>query len=329
MKIYLLLLVSFFLSITLNAQESDIFEKYDSKVLQNKTLQDSISILTYLHKIEYAKNDSIISNLNNEKKTLEENLKNVKDLEDKKVLTNQIDELKDSIATCKDELSKLKTENKTRYNLLEKEKQNQNIEINGLKNNDISTSNKMDATLTHLKDQYNQDKKLIFKQNIENFKSDLTICNTLFPEQKELKKSIQELKKSIQEWITIKKSEELLSRKFRKRKIEQHLVVLSKLTQFPVLEKLIKDLKGYGSKNESVKSLINQLESENGIKVKGTNKLQIEDKQGKVFTTIYFEVAYAPVDLNTYVYLRQIIENIKLAKLKDIDASLTYILEEL
>ena len=70
-------------------------------------------------------------------------------------------------------------------------------------------------------------------------------------------------------------------------------------------------------------------ESENGIKVKGTFKLQIEDKQGKVFTTIYFEVAYAPVDLNTYVYLKQIIEKIKITKLKDIDASLKSILSEL
>jgi len=323
MKNYFLLLTLFLLPITLLSQDQSILDKYVEKVNENKTLKDSISILIIDYKKKKDGYDSTILNLKTEKETLEDALKNVKDLKERKALTDRVTLLESEKKNLKDSIIILNSLHTTALNSSDQKYSSLQKEIDRLKNDEKITSTSRRKTLIHLQEIYNQDEKLIFKQDIKSFKSDLAICNMLFPEEKELNKSINKC-------IKIKESETLLSNKFGKIEIDKNINELKKLLpQTPLLTELIKDLTDYESKNGSVKKLINQLEIINKVKVIGTDRVLIEDKQKEVFTTIYFEIAYAPVDLNRYTYLRDIIEKIQDAKRLNIDASLSGVLNDL
>ena len=296
-------------------------EAYDIKVQENSKLKDSIVNILKIYKTKVNMLNDSINLLNKKIITDSKELKNVKDLKDKKELTEIIitkNKIIDSLQFKNDSLFKNNKltisnwQNKNRLNELKLEECKSELEKESEKNKLI---------LGKIVTKYNSNDLFVFNLDLESINNDLFICKTLFPSQIELIHKLEN-------WIIIKKAEFALTLKFNKLEIIQQINLLTKLPQSNITKELIEDLNKYEEKTEAIKKLIKLLEEKNLIKVRGTDPALIEDKQKEVFTTIYFEIAYTPINLSKYHYLNKIVNKIYTIK-DDIDASVLPVLQDL
>lgn len=315
------IIITLSLFFSLNSYAQDFQKVYDQKVEENMVLKDSIKDL----KKEFNKS---IELLESEKKSMSGDIKGLKDkisdlskelnstdFKDKKTSAELIKQKELLITALKFSNDSLKEVQKTNLNLFQQLENDKNQILREQQRLLESEQN----VLSILNKKYNSDAALIIKYDIESVNKDLEICKLNSTEHSELENKINNC-------ITIKKAELLLCKKFNEHEVQDFIGKLQLLPSNPTILKLIKDLSEYKTKNESIKSLINSLEGINKIKVKGTDRLLIEEKQKEIYTTIYFETE--SIDLTKYVYLNQIIKKIYSIK-EEIDASVYSIINDL
>jgi hypothetical protein len=315
------LFITFSLFFSLNFYAQDFQKFYEQKVEENKDLKDSIKQINVYSKKSLEtiklKSDSltaVIKGLNDKISTLNKEL-NSSDFKEKKscIESNQQKDLMISkLIISFDSLKLLQNTNLTLIQKLENDK-------NQILREKQRLSESEQHVLGILNKKYNSDPELIIKYDIEGISKDLEICKINSLEHSELESKINNC-------LTIKKAELLLSKKYNELEIKDFISKIQLLPSNPTFSKLIKELSDYNSKNESIKSLIDALEEINKIKVKGTDRSLIEEKQKEIYTTIYFETE--SIDTSRYIYLAQIIKKIYRTK-EDVDASVLGIKEQL
>lgn len=336
MKNYYLLLSVIFTANILFAQQKpcdEISNLYKIAISDNIKLEASISNINLryqdsinklnstLQSLEYSKKDSI-SILKKENDTLKIEIKLCKELDDKKTLKKRVDSLFSEIKIHKEEEKKLITSHSKKLNILTQNERSLNSKIESLNLALEKQSNLINRTLNILEKKYNQDEKVLFNISTESLSNDRDIVSTLFPEK-------EELKVIINNWLTIKECKKVLSNKYQKIIIDQSIQKLNAINQTNTVKELIADLENYDEKNNAVIKLISDLEKNNESKVIGTNFILVDDKKKEVFSSIFYKIEYTPIDMDKYIYLKQIIEKIQKLKVDNIDASLINVLNDL
>jgi hypothetical protein len=278
-----------------------------------KTLRNEVKILNSNFELTKKKLDDDIQSLRKELSKVK-NLKERKDLDDSvKILNTQINVLNSEIV----KIQNIKTQENEEFNRkilnLTTERNSLNLQLD----NNQSINKKLIDLLTK---KYNQSEKIINDYSIESIQTDIDICAFVLKDQVVLYDMIKN-------WLDIKKGQALLGKKISSLEIKDYIVLLTNLPSSVVKDELINDLNSYEKKIEKVKKLIDKLEKNNLIKVKGTDISLVDDKMNEVFTTIYFMTE--SIDLTKYSYLNHIVKKIYSIKENDIDASVIALKDEL